>query len=108
MPSLRRRVDFLELREKGRFFHFNSWLAVSFKKNNHKKLRWAWTLPKKTGKAVIRNRLKRWGRECLSDFEKKNVDINFIFKNKTREFYKKLQREDFDKTLRKVFKTKIP
>ena len=108
MPAIRRRADFLELKERGRFFHINSWLAVNFKKNNQKSLRWAWTLPRKTGKAVVRNRLKRWGRENLSDFRQKNLDVNFIFKIKTHAFYKNLKRDEFDKAFEKLFKTKIP
>ena len=61
---------------------------------------------KKNGKAVVRNRLKRWGREFLNDFKQKNIDINFIFKIKGPEFYKKLSHSEFDKTLQKAFKNK--
>ncbi len=106
MPSLRRRSDLLELKKQGRFFHINSWLAVSCRKNNQNSLRWAWTLPKKIGKAVVRNKLKRWGREFLHDFKKENMDINFIFKIKKPEFYKKLSYKDFNKAFQRVFKNK--
>lgn len=106
MPSLRRRSELLELRKKGRFLHINSWLAVNCKKNNRNNLRWAWTLPKKIGKAVVRNRLKRWGREFLNEFRQKNMDINFIFKVKNPEFYKKLDHSEFNKAFQKVFENK--
>ncbi len=107
MPSLRRRAEILELKKQGRFFHVNSWLAVNFKKNDKNSLRWAWTLPKKIGKAVVRNRLKRWGREFLNDFKQKEVDINFIFKIKTPDFYRKLSHHEFDKVFQKIFRSKI-
>ena len=64
-------------------------------------------MPKKTGKAVIRNKLKRWGRDFLNDFKQKEMDINFIFKIKTPEFYRELSRHEFDKTFQKVFRNKI-
>jgi len=104
LPSLKRRSEFQLLRDTGQFAHITHWLAISYKCNKEEQLRWGWTLSKKIGNAVTRNKLKRWGRDVLCEFKEKDIDINFIFKNKTKEFYKKLSREDFNKALTKVFK----
>lgn len=104
MSSLRHQSDFQQLREQGQFVHITHWLAVSFNKNNEKSLRWAWTTSKKIGSAVVRNRLKRWGRDFVREFNDKEMDINFIFKIRKREFYKDLSREEFDDAFQKAFK----
>lgn len=53
---------------------------------------------------MTRNRLRRWGKEFVRDFTKNNMDINFIFKNRGKDFYKKLSHDEFDKALEKVFR----
>ena len=103
MPSLNRSHQFLNLKNKGQFIHVSHWLAVSVVSNEDKNLRWAWTISKKNGKAVIRNRLKRWGREALKKYGNENIDVNFIFKIKKREFYKELQHCEFDRTFSRAF-----
>jgi ribonuclease P protein component len=103
LPSLKRKSEFQHLREQGLFSHITHWLAVSSMENQQKNLRWAWTLSRKTGNAVTRNRLKRWGREELREFDKNEIDINFIFKIQKKEFYKNLSREEFNKSIRKAF-----
>lgn len=80
----------------------NHWLAVSYKKNNDGTLRWGWTISKKVGNAVVRNRLRRWGREFVRGIEN-DVDINFIFKQREKEFYKSLSHDEFKATFNKVF-----
>ena len=103
MPSLKRQTDFQLLKREGQFSHINHWLAVSYKKNQEKTLRWGWTLSKKVGNAVTRNRLKRWGREFVREFAENDIDINFIFKIKDKEFYKNLSRQEFSKSFEKAF-----
>jgi ribonuclease P protein component len=106
LPSLKSQRDFLKLKKEGHFFHATHWLAVNHNTNNENTIRWAWTVSKKAGNAVTRNRLKRWGRDCICEFENHEIDINFIFKNKKKDFYKNLTREEFDKAFKKCF-TKI-
>lgn len=104
MPSLKRQKDFQVLRQQGNFIHASHWLAVSYHKNQEGQLRWAWTLPKKIGTAVTRNRLKRWGREFVVKSSEREWDVNFIFKKKNQDFYKSLSHEEFIGTFEKVFR----
>lgn len=103
MPSLKRQSDFQTLRQQGNFSHITHWLAVSYQENHNKNLRWAWTLSRKVGNAVTRNRLKRWGREFIREFNENDIDINFIFKIKKSDFYKKISREEFNRAFEKAF-----
>lgn len=68
-----------------------------------KNLRWGWSISKKVGNAVTRNRLKRWGREFVREFGGNELDINFIFKNRGKEFYKTLSHKEFNDALQKAF-----
>ena len=103
MPSLKSQKDFQQLKDQGQFVHITHWLAVSFKKKNNNSLGWAWTASKKIGTAVVRNRLKRWGRDFVREFDEENFDINFIFKVKNKEFYKNLSRVEFNQAFEKAF-----
>mgnify|MGYP003683498203 CR=1 FL=1 len=102
MPSLKLQTEFQSLKEQGQFSHVNHWLAISYKKNTEGTLRWGWTISKKIGNAVVRNRLRRWGKEMVRG-QNHELDINFIFKAKGKEFYKSLSHEDFNKAFSKVF-----
>lgn len=103
MPSLRRQSDIQLLKKQGNFVYISHWLAISFKKNDQHELRWVWTIPKKVGNAVTRNRLKRWGRDFIREYYGKEIDVNFIFKIKQPGFYKKLEREEFNRAFKKAF-----
>lgn len=67
------------------------------------------TISAKIGGAVLRNRLKRWGREFLKRQAPLCVDVNFVFLN-TRSasgranIYKELKHEEFDRVLAKTWK----
>jgi ribonuclease P protein component len=68
-------------------------------------IRCGWTIPRQVGSAVIRNRFKRWGREYLRDWSKRNqlsLDLNVIFKRCDKEFYKALRHGEFDEALEKM------
>ena len=101
--ALKRTSDFQKLREKGIFFHANDWLGLSYMKNQKEVNRIGWTISKKVGNAVTRNRLKRWGRESLKRFSECGADVNFIFKSKGKDFYKELSHDDFDRAFNKAF-----
>ena len=102
MSSLKLQAEFKSLKEHGKFIHINHWLAVSYKKNTQGKLRWGWTISKKVGSAVVRNRLRRWGREFVRGIND-DVDINFIFKAKGKDFYTALSHDEFEKAFTRVF-----
>ena len=79
--------------------HVTHWLMVVTRPNEVGVARVGWTLPRFVGKAVLRNRLRRWGRERVKtwDFGKwpESLDFNFVFKKKAVGFYRELSREDF-------------
>lgn len=107
LEALRRQRDFSNLRKDGRIVYPCAWLMVSFLPNEIKKLRFGWTVPKYIGTAITRNRLKRWGREYLRKWVKENelqVDINFIFKRRSEEFYNELSHAEFDAALSSALK----
>ena len=65
-----------------------------------------WTIPAYVGTAVVRNRLKRWIREYLRTLSKGHpaVDVNFILRRKSPEFFRKLGRQDLYEALDLAFK----
>ncbi len=68
-------------------------------KTDHKVLRCGWTIPKKTGSAVVRNRIKRWCREYFknhSDESFPSIDLNIVvLGNRGKDYYKKLNHQEF-------------
>lgn len=83
----------------------NSWLLVNVDRNEDLGLRCGWTIPRQVGPAVVRNRLRRWGREFLRKWlkrEKKSLDVNFVFKRKEQGFYRALDHKEFDEAFEKM------
>ena len=82
------------------------WGLVSYSENNQSFGRFGFTVPKYVGPAVIRNKLKRWGREFFralsTDFG--SVDINVVFLKRTSDFYKQLPKREFDDALSKALR----
>ena len=80
----------------------HKWLKILFvegKENLYIK----WVLSKKNiPRSVIRNRLKRWTRDCL---RKKMIkgQVVIIMLKRDKNFYKKLRRESFDNVFKTVF-----
>ena len=75
---------------------------------NPEELRVGWTLPKATGTAVVRNRLRRWvrnyldkNRDWLLDL---NFDVNLVFRKPRTGTLKDLKHEELDLELDKLFK----
>jgi len=106
LQSLTRRADFLTLKENGNIFHVNSWLLVNWAaRGESRSVRCGWTIPGHIGSSVLRNRLKRWGREFLrkwpAPFES-GVDLNVIMKRKEPAFYRSLEHKDFDVAMEKM------
>ena len=100
---IKRSSEFLSLKQSGKRFWPTKWLLLNFQKNTVGQLRFGVTASRKTGKAVTRNKLKRWTREYFrallqagNSFE---ADINLIFKPMDSNFYKGLPHEEFVKAL---------
>ena len=76
---------------------------MAYKPNQLGILRYGFTISRKVGSAVIRNRLKRWGRiefkKLGSAHTELEVDINVIFRPMESNFYKELEQTDFQKAL---------
>jgi ribonuclease P protein component len=103
--SLSRRADFLNLKARGLSVHINGWLLVNLQKTELKQFRCGFTLPRQTGTAVVRNRLRRWGKEYFRKWCVKNrtsLDLNLIFKRRGKGFYASLTHKEFDEALEKL------
>ena len=104
---LKKKRDFENLRNSGVVIHVTHWLMVVCLRNSVSENRVGWTLPKFVGNAVVRNRLRRWGRERVKvwDFAEfpKSLDLNFVFKKRAAGFYKTLDREEFGIAFSRAF-----
>jgi len=76
---------------------------MNYMKSDTGGLRFGVTASRKTGPAIVRNKLKRWCREYFrisieagKSFE---ADINIIFKPMDSNFYKGLTHSEFQKTM---------
>jgi ribonuclease P protein component len=103
--SLTRTSDFQQLKLKGHRFQVTPWMLVNANSTTLDLIRCGWTIPRQVGPAVIRNRFKRWGREYLRAWSKRNqlsLDVNVIFKRRDKEFYKAIRHGEFDEALEKM------
>lgn len=78
---------------------------VNYRLHDLGEVRGAWTISRTTAPAIIRNRLKRWGREFFRKWSQgypHGLDFNLIFKRQDFQFYRELEHAEFDQVLRKV------
>jgi ribonuclease P protein component len=97
--------DFVRLQKCGRKVHINSWLMMNFGSTLENQSRFGWTISRQIGSAVVRNRLRRWGREYLRNTKisgKAAWDVNLIFKRMESGFYKAISHEEFDAAMEKL------
>lgn len=102
--SLKLGRDFSNLKKKGRRVYPCKWIIFSFLGNDQKGLRVGYTISKKVGGAVVRNRLKRWGREFFRHCDNKNsvnLDLNIVIRQVNYDFFKQLTHEEFDSVMQK-------
>lgn len=107
VASLSRHADFLTLRAEGKTLHVNAWLLINFRSTDTGQLRCGWTIPRQIGTAVVRNRLRRWGREFFRLRIKKlkeGLDINLVFKRREPGFYSSMSHKELDEALEKMVK----
>ena len=85
--------------------HVNYWLLVNVRPTTDPIFRCGFTLTRFIGPAVVRNRLRRWGREYLRRWLKSIVvgfDVNLVFKRREKDFYRNLKHDDFDVAMDKM------
>lgn len=74
------------------------WLTIIYVPNSVGFLRYGFSIPRQVGSAVLRNRLRRWGREIIRNQVRQSedlaIDVHFIFRPQKGDIYKKLQLKD--------------
>ena len=79
-----------------------SWLIFNFIENEFNSFRCGWTVSRKVGSAVIRNKLKRWSRVYirsafkLSPLAEMPLDLNLVFLQRDDGFYRNLKYREFE------------
>ncbi|MEN0057838.1 MAG: ribonuclease P protein component [Bdellovibrio sp.] len=100
---IKRSSEFLSIKQTGKRYWPTKWLLLNYRANTLGHVRFGVTASRKTGSAVVRNKLKRWSREYFraSLVAEKSIeaDINIIFKPMDAGFYKGLSHEEFVKAL---------
>ena len=103
LKALSEKKDFEVLKKRGKKFS-HAWMSFIFSSHKEKTLKLAWILSKKNiSSAVLRNRLKRWGRDNLRKQALKGLILISCYK-KEPGFYKSLRREEFDNVFFKILK----
>lgn len=102
--SLKKKKDFILLKKKGKYLKKQSFFIV-YRKNGLSYSRIALFFPKWVGKAVQRNKFKRWARHFVAKQKgEEGLDILLGLKKRERSFYKNMKYKDFYSGFERVFK----
>lgn len=109
LQTIKNRSDFLRLKESGKKRKLSPWLLVNFSNNGVDQLRFGFTLSRKVGPSVVRNRLRRLFKEIIREYFKSNkelgLDVNFVFLTNTQaEIYHKINLSEVRSLLIPFFK----
>lgn len=102
---LRARSDFERLKESGKKSSVRRWFVAVYAERPSGGLRYGFTITRKVGGAVLRNRLKRWGRECfrrLSDPKNLPYDVNIIIRPMPEGFFDRITFQEFGEIFEKT------
>jgi ribonuclease P protein component len=107
LVTLRRKSDFLTLKEQGKRASTTRWLLAVYLENGLDHTRFGWTIPKQVGPSVTRNRLKRWLRDYFRDKTfRKSLDVNVVIRAHEKDFFKQIEHNEFlqilDRTCGKI------
>lgn len=76
------------------------WLTIIYVPNSVGYLRYGFSIPRQVGKAVLRNRLRRWAREIVRkqvrEHEDLSIDVHFFFRPQKGEHYDTLELRDLE------------
>ncbi len=107
LDTIKRSSEFLTVKKLGQRNWPTKWLLFNYMQNQEGHLRFGITASRKTGIAVVRNKLKRWVRDYIrglpSSDQSLAFDINFIFKPMEDGFYKGLDHGEFKKAMDRGF-----
>ncbi len=104
-----KRSDFLFLKINGKRLYPAQWVIFNFifvqnSEDEIPKIKVGWTLGRKVGNAVLRNKLKRWCREFFRNQEEYHqlpVKVNLVFRAYEKDFYKNMEYKYFKSVLHK-------
>lgn len=104
--SIKSRQDFLNLRVSGQKIVSKNGILFIFVKSQS--TQFSWTISKKIGNAVLRNKLKRYCRESVRKNHQKllkyNLLINVIFPYRSKSRFNKLCYQDVEKAVHEFIK----
>lgn len=102
--------QFSELKVRGFKSKPRTWLIANYSFGEGSGIQAGWTISRKVGRAVIRNRLKRWCREYfrqkVSEMNEKNLQVNIVFlvgRSSNKLFFRDLEHRELDEALSKVW-----
>lgn len=103
---LKQSSEFINISKNGIRVRASSYLTLIVLSSNDENAYFGITVSKKVGNAVIRNKLKRWVRNCVrSDSWKSKYTgkkVVFMFRTQSEGFYSKLKYREFvDKCINK-------
>lgn len=102
--SLSKKKDFLLLKKEGRKISKEGFFII-YRKNRQACCRFALFFPKWTGKAVQRNRFKRWARHFLREKQSLEAwDLMLGFEKQEKDFYKGMNYKCFCAGFEKVYR----
>jgi ribonuclease P protein component len=99
---LKKTTDFQKIQKNGLKIKPVSWLIFNFLGNELLQFRCGWTISRKVGNAVVRNKLKRWSRVFFRESLKRNaladipLDLNLVFLQRDAGFYRNLKYREFE------------
>jgi ribonuclease P protein component len=103
--TIKKRSDFLRLSREGKKLKVCPWLIFNYSVEEDVEkpaLFVGWTVPKRVGNAVFRNKLKRWAREFFRKQRlsgKQIVYLNIVIREQRNDFLKGLTFQEFTASL---------
>ena len=101
LQTIKKRSDFLRLSKDGKRIKVCPWLIFNYSVEEDVEtaaLLLGWTVPKRVGSAVFRNKLKRWAREFFRKQKltgKQVIYLNIVVREQRDDLLKTLTFQDF-------------